>query len=75
MAIEMSQALRGESAKECARILGTKRPLKLLFNELSTHALYAEMIQYRRKILQDAVHPCHIADSAMEGKFFIKLAK
>ena len=74
MAAGMSQALRDESAKECAKILGTSRTVNILFNEPGTHALYAEMIQYRRKFLQDAVSPCHMADSATEGKFFLKLS-
>ena len=74
MAAGMSQAVRDESAKECAKILGTSGTVRILFNEPRTHALYAEIIQYRRKVLQDAVSPCHMADSAAEGKFFLKLS-
>ncbi len=58
---------------ECKNILGTSRPVKILFNEPGTHALYTEMLQYRRKILQDAVRPCHVLDNVLEGKFFLKL--
>ncbi len=74
MAAGMSHVLRDESAKECTKILGTSRTVRILFNEPGTHALYAEMIQYRRKVLQDAVSPCHMADSTAEGKFFLKLS-
>ena len=73
MAAEMSQSEKDEAAKECAKILGTSRAVRILFNEPGTHALHAEMIQYRRKILQDAVRPCHMADSVLDGKFFMKL--
>ena len=69
----MSQALRDEAAGECAKILGTNRPVKIMFNEPGTHALYSETIQYRRKILQDAVKPCHIIDNALEGRFLTRL--
>lgn len=69
----MSQELRDEAAEECAGILGTSRPVKILFNEPGTHALYAETMQYRRKILQDAVSPCHMIDNALGSKFFLKL--
>ena len=70
----MSQALKDEAAAECARILGTSRAVMILFNEPGTHALYTEMIQYRRKILQDAVRPCHVVDNVWEGRFFLKLS-
>ena len=70
----LSQEARDEAAAECGKILGTSRPVKILFNEPGTHALYAESTQYRRKILQDAVRPCHVIDNALESKFFIKLA-
>ena len=70
----MSKALREETAEECAKILGTSRPLSIAFNEPSTHALYSETVQYRRNILLDAVQPCHIIDDALKGKFFLKLA-
>ena len=69
----MPPALRDETAGECAKILGTSRPAKILFNEPGTHALYAETVQYRRKILPDAVKPCHVIDNVLEGKFFLKL--
>ena len=70
----MSQALRDEAAKECAKVLGTSRPVKIFFNEPGTHALYSETVQYRRNILQDAVKPCHMIDNSLESKFFVKLA-
>ncbi|MBQ4430768.1 MAG: GH3 auxin-responsive promoter family protein [Synergistaceae bacterium] len=69
----MSQAVRDEIAEECAKILGTSRPLRILFNEPGTHALYTEATQYRRNILEDAVRPCHMTDNALESKFFQKL--
>ena len=70
----MSQSAKDEAASECAKIFGTSRPVRILFNEPGTHALHAEMIQYRRKILQDAVRPCHVADNILESKFFLKLS-
>ncbi len=73
-AAKMSQALRDEAAVECAKILGTSRPVRILFNEPGTHALYTEATQYRRNILQDAIRPCHMTDNALESKFFLKLA-
>ena len=73
-ASEMSQSAKDEIAKECAKILGTSKPLAILFNEPGTHALHTEMIQYRRKILQDSIRPCHIVDDVLEGKFFLKLS-
>ena len=69
----MSPELRDEAAGECAKMFGTSRPVRILFNEPGTHALYAETTQYRRKILQDAVKPCHMIDNALTGKFFLKL--
>ena len=74
LAQSMSQALRDEAAKECAQVLVTSRPVKIFFNEPGTHALYSEAVQYRRKILQDAVKPCHMIDNSLESKFFVKLA-
>jgi hypothetical protein len=69
----ISQERRDELAAECGKVLGTSRPIKIFFNEPGTHALYAEMTQYRRKILQDAVRPCHVIDNTLESKFFLKL--
>lgn len=69
----MSQERRDELAVECAKVFATSRELKILFNEPGTHALHSEMIQYRRKILQDAVRPCHVIDNTLESKFFLKL--
>lgn len=70
----ISQALRDETASECAKILGTSKPVRIAFNEPGTHALYTEATQYRRNILEDAVRPCHMIDHAMDSKFFLKLA-
>ncbi len=72
-ASEMSQSDKDDIAKECANILGTSKPVRILFNEPGTHALHTEMIQYRRKILQDAIRPYHVADDVLDGSFFLKL--
>ena len=69
----MSQSLRDEATEECAKILGTSRPVRILFNEPGTHTLYTEATQYRRNILQDAVRPFHMSDSGLDSKFFLKL--
>ena len=69
----LSRELRDDIAAECKNILGTSKPVKILFNEPGTHALYSETVQYRRKILPDAVKPCHVLDNVLEGNFFLKL--
>ena len=70
----MPQGQRDELAVKYGKLFGISRPIKIFFNEPGTHTLYAEMAQYHRKILQDAVRPCHIIDNALESRFFTKLA-
>ena len=63
MAAGMSQTLMYEIAGECTNILDTSKPVKILLNKPGTHALHTEIIQYRRKILPDAVRTCHVIDN------------